>query len=93
MIRENLQDMCGGYERNLFSYVRFLEGYWFEDMINNFVICPQADKIINIDKVLYYKNSTNNNASKKVWKGNVYKSLEHIYLISSLVKDYEKLGL
>lgn len=86
--------MFGGvYNRNLFDKVRFPEGYWYEDMINNFIIRPQAKTSIDLEEVLYYKNSTKDNASKKTWKADEYKCLEHIYLIKSLAKDYATLGL
>ena len=85
--------MGGVYKRELFENVRYPEGYWYEDMINNFIIRPQAKSIIDIEEVLYYKNSTKNNASKKIWKADEYKCLEHVYLVKSLAKDYFSLGL
>jgi len=84
---------AGVIYRTLFDHVRFPEGYWYEDMINNFVIKPQAGKTIEIKDVLYFKVSSNSNASKKIWKSTNYKSLEHIYLIRALIECYQKLGL
>ncbi len=84
---------AGVYSRNIFEFVRFPEGYWYEDMINNFVLRPQANHIMEINDVLYYKNSTRNNASKKIWKSANYKCIEHIYLVRSLISCYRKLGL
>ena len=84
---------AGIIEHTLFEHIRFPDGYWYEDMINNFVIKPQARKVIEINEVLYYKVSTNTNASKKIWKSTNYKSLEHIYLIQALIECYLKLGL
>lgn len=62
-------------------------------MINNFILYPQAKKVVEITDELYYKNSTPNNASKKIWKANTYKSIEHVYLIEFLARDYIKLEL
>ena len=84
---------AGVYSRKIFECVRFPEGYWYEDMINNFVLRPQAKYIIDIKDVLYFKNSTRNNASKKIWKSANYKSIEHVYLVRALIRCYRKLGL
>jgi len=84
---------AGVIDHTLFDHIRFPEGYWFEDMINNFVIKPQARKVIEIKETLYFKVSSNKNASKILWSSANYKSLEHIYLVHALIECYQKLGL
>ena len=84
---------AGVIDHTLFDHVRFPAGYWYEDMINNFVVKPQAQNAIEISDVLYFKVSSSTNASKKIWKSTNYKSLEHIYLIRALIECYKKLGL
>ena len=83
----------GAFDRALFRYVQFPVGFWYEDMINNFLICAQTKSVNEIESALYYKSSTKINASKKMWSSNNYKCLEHIYLVDSLIRDYKKLGL
>lgn len=84
---------AGVMDYSLFEHVRFPEGYWYEDMINNFVVRPQATKAIEIQDVLYIKVSLRTNASIIVWSSINYKSLEHIYLIRALIECYKKMGL
>lgn len=83
----------GIYDRKIFKKIRFPVDYWYEDMINNFILYPQASKIVNLDEILYYKNSTKQNASKKLWKADNYKCIEHVYLVKYLINAYRKLGL
>lgn len=82
----------GVYARKLFYKTRFPIGYWYEDMINPFLLRPQAELIENIDDVLYYSNYTGKNASKILWRDNDYRCLQQIYLCKSLVDGYRKLG-
>ena len=83
----------GVIDRTLFNHIRFPEGYWYEDMINNFVVKPQAKKAIEIKDTLYFKVSSTSNASKRLWTSTNYKALEHIYLIRSLIECYHRLEL
>ena len=84
----------GAFKRNLFKKVRFPSNhYWYEDMINSFIIRPQAHKSVIIQDVLYIKNRHSNNATQKVFSSSNYKCLEQIYLAKSLVEDYRKLGI
>lgn len=82
----------GVYARKLFYKVRFPVGYWYEDMINPFLLRPQAHFIENIDDVLYYSNYTGKNASKILWRDNDYRCLQQIYLCKSLIEGYRDLG-
>ncbi len=84
---------AGVMDYSLFEHIRFPEGYWYEDMINNFVIMPQATKAIEIKDVLYFKVSLRTNASKIIWSSKNYKTLEHIYLVRALIVCYKKMGL
>ena len=83
----------GVYQKSLFSKIRFPNGYWYEDMINNFLIKPQTHDISVTNEVLYYKRSTKRNASKTVWNARNNKCLEHIYLIEYCIEAYINLGL
>lgn len=86
--------MWGGvYKRDIFNKVRFPAGFWYEDMINGFLMRPQASKLINISDVLYFKHDHSENISKKLWSPKNYQCLEQIYLTKSLIKNYRELGL
>lgn len=86
--------MGGVYRRTIFQRVRFpAHKYWYEDMINVFLMYPQANFITNIHDILYYKNTHSKNATKVYWSSEQYQCLEQIYLPKFLIDDYHKLGL
>lgn len=86
--------VCGGvYRASLFDRVRFPAGFWFEDMINHFLITPQAKKKLHINHVVFYYVDAEGSASKVQTGARSYKALDHLYLILSLAEDYKKLGL
>ena len=77
--------ICGGVIRaSLLDRVRFPAGYWHEDMINLFLITPQAKKIAAIDKVVLYYNDTAGSASKVTAGTKNYRALQQLYLVISL---------
>ena len=82
----------GIYKRSMFYKVRFPVGYWYEDMINPFLLGPQDRNTKYIDDVLYYSNYTGNNASKVMWRDSDYRCLQQIYLCKELIDGYKKLG-
>ena len=83
----------GVYRASLFDKVRFPVGYWYEDMIQLFLIVPQAKTTIPIDNVTLYYNDTEGSASKLQARARNPKSLEQLYLVMSLTEDYKKLQL
>lgn len=86
--------MGGIYRRCIFNRVRFPSwGYWYEDMINVFLMQSQAHIAINIKDVLYIKNAHSGNAASKLWSSKNYQCLEQIYLAKSLIQNYRELGL
>ena len=87
-------DISGGVlRRSLFKNVRFPVGYWFEDMINLFLLVPLASKVVLIEDYVVYHNDVEGSSSKIQSKGKDYKALEHLYLVMSLTEDYYALGL
>ncbi len=83
----------GSIIRNsLFFRIRFPEGYWYEDMINPFLIEPQANVITYISDIVIYHNDVKGSASKQQSHSKNYKALEHLYLVMSLTEDYKILG-
>lgn len=82
----------GVYSRNIFQRVRFPVGYWYEDMINGFLIRPQTKKLSLVPNVLCFKNKHSGNLSNIVELSTDYHCLDQIYLAKSLIQDYYKLG-
>lgn len=81
------------YRASLFDKIRFPEGYWFEDMINSFLLTPLSGKTVDLEvPVIIYKNAEGS-LSKVQISAVSYKSLEQLYLVMSLIKDYKTLGL
>ena len=83
----------GIYRRDIFEHMRFPKNYWYEDMINGFLIKPQANKILEVKETLYYKETSAHNASKILWHNDEIKAIDQWYLTKSLVHSYYNLGL
>ena len=82
----------GVYHRRIFECIRFPEGFWYEDMINQILLFRVAKKTVTIEKILYSYILSPSQGSAKLWyKGNVH-SLDQIYLIQGLQEEYKKLG-
>lgn len=77
----------GIYKNTLLKNVQFPEGYWYEDMIWRFFIYRNSKHYVSIDEVHHYRGCHDNQASKKVWKNNSPKCLDHLYLLETLIKD------
>ena len=81
------------YRASLFDKFRFPEGYWFEDLIYSFLLTPLSGKTVDLEvPVIIYKNAEGS-LSKVQISAVSYKSLEQLYLVMSLIKDYKTLGL
>ena len=83
----------GVMRRSLFKSIRFPVGYWFEDMINLFLVVPLAKKVTEINDYVIYHNDVEGSASKIQNKAKNYKALEQLYLVMSLTEDFYKIGL
>lgn len=83
----------GIYRRYIFEHIRFPKNYWYEDMINGFLMKSQAKKIVEVNETLYYKETSAHNASKILWHNNNVKAIDQWYLMKSLVHSYYELGL
>lgn len=81
------------YRASLFDRIRFPEGYWFEDMINNFLLTPLSWKTVDINIPVIIHNNVKGSLCKVQISSGTYKSLEQLYLLISLIKDYKALGL
>ena len=81
------------YRASLFDKIRFPEGYWFEDMINSFLLTPLSEKTIDIKVPVIIHNYVEGSLSKVQLSTVTYKSLEQLYLVMKLIDDYRKLGL
>lgn len=81
------------YRASLFDRIRFPEGYWFEDMINSFLLTPLSGKTVDINVPVIIYNSAKGSLSKVQLSTVSYKSLEQLYLVMSLIEDYRTLGL
>lgn len=83
----------GIYRRSVFNYIRFPEGYWYEDMIVRLLIYRSSKKLVNLEVGLYNKLYHKNNASSVVWSTKNAQCLEQFYLPKSLIQDNNKLGI
>ena len=83
----------GVYKRDFFQKVRFPAGYWYEDMINGFLLRGQAKNTTSIQDILYFYNKHSESISNTVEHSENYHCLDQIYLTKSLIQDYRKLGL
>lgn len=81
------------YRASLFDRIRFPDGFWFEDMINSFLLTPLSRKTIDIDLPVINHNYVEGSLSKVQLSSVNYKSLEQLYLVMSLIEDYRLLGL
>ena len=81
------------YRASLFDKIRFPEGYWFEDMINSFLLTPLSTKTVDINIPVLVRNDRDGSLSKVQLSTFTYKSLEQLYLVMSLIEDYKTLGL
>lgn len=81
------------FRERLFTKIRFPLGYWYEDMINLFLLSPLANKIETIDIPVICHNDTEGSLSKIQSSSRDYKVIEHLYLVMYLTKTYKILGL
>ena len=81
------------YSASLFDRIRFPEGYWFEDMINSFLLTPLSGKTVDIKVPVIIYNHVEGSLSKVQLSAVTYKSLEQLYLVMGLIEDYRTLGL
>lgn len=78
-------------KKALFKFVRFPVGYWYDDMIIKLLIVPQCNKIVTINKILYYYRINPNGLSKKRIKS--YKYLDQFFLLEQVLEIYTNIGL
>lgn len=81
------------FRAELFDRIRFPIGYWYEDMINSFLLTPLSKKTLEIDVPFIYHNDVDGSLSKVQLGAKNYKPLEHLYLVISLTKAYKQLGI
>lgn len=81
------------YRASLFDKIQFPEGYWFEDMINSFLLTPLSGKTVDISVPVIIHNYVKGSLSKVQLSAVTYRSLEQLYLVMSLIEDYKTLGL
>lgn len=81
------------YRASLFDKIRFPEGYWFEDMINSFLLTTLSEKTVDISVPVIIHNYVEGSLSKVQLSAVTYRSLEQLYLVMSLIEDYKTLGL
>lgn len=75
----------GIYKREVFTSLRFPEGYWYEDMVVRSIIYRMVKRFVNLEDVLYTKVTHNNNASHVIWNNRKPQCVEHLYLIKIIV--------
>lgn len=83
----------GVYRTSLFDKIRFPVGYWYEDMINQFLVMPLSKKTVMIDDNLVYHNDVKDSASHIQSKAASFQALEQLYLVMSLAEEFEKLNI
>ena len=81
------------FRADLFDRIRFPMGYWYEDMINSFLLVPLSRKTIELDVPVIYHNDVEGSLSKVQLGAKNYKPLEQLYLVISLTRAYKQLGL
>lgn len=82
----------GVIKRDLFSHIRFPDGYWFEDIITRLVLMNLCNKVCIMNNDIYHKTIHNKNASSILWKKGNYKSIDQYYLTKELSKWFIKLN-
>lgn len=80
------------YKRELFSQVRFPEGYWYEDTIIQFLIFRQARTYTYIPKTVYDYMWYEGNYSK-VQKRSSERVLDHYWILEKMLKENDRIGL
>ena len=83
----------GIYKRELWSNVRFLPAYWYEDMIIRFIVFRKCERFEYINEDLYRYNNHSNNISKSISKTKNLRCLDHLFLVKHLLEMSETLGL
>lgn len=76
-------------KKSLFNGVSFPDGYWFEDMIFNYLVLSKIDYISLCEDYLYNYYEYNISASKIQGKKSNLKNLDQFYLVFYLV-NYQK---
>lgn len=78
------------FGRELFSRIRFPEGYWFEDTVFAFCLEPLSNQAV-INSSVYLRR--NNPSSIVHTSKNSYKSLDSYWIIEELLRWCEVLGI
>lgn len=79
------------FRSELFSNIRFPEGYWFEDTVMAFVIFPMCKKVATSSELLYHYRINPEGITSKS-RGNI-KSLDTYWITEQLLSDREVIGL
>lgn len=80
-------------KRELFNDIRFPLGYLYEDMIMRFLIYPNCNKILLIDKPLYYYRINKNSLSRCITNKKNYKCLSQYFLLKEIIKQHHSLNI
>ena len=80
------------YKRELFNDIRYIPGYWYEDMIIHFLVFRKCNSYSFVDKSLYDYMWYENNFSHTQGKS-TKKSLQLYWLLEILIDESNRIGL
>lgn len=81
------------YKRRMWDNVRFLSGYWYEDTIIQWLLFPQAQSFLYIDKIEYDYRWYENNFSKVQGSSKNPKSIDRYWMLTEILLKYEEMEL
>lgn len=82
---------CGKIiKSNLFSNIKFPEGFYFEDTVMSLIVYGQDLKIFGFNKPYYFYRKVSGSISRQ---SKNFKNLDTLYIVFRLYEDRKKLGL
>ena len=81
------------YKRELWNNVRFLQGYWYEDTIIQWLLFSQCKRFRYIPKVEYEYRWYSNNFSKTQGNQKNPKAIDRYWMLTDIIDKYISMGL
>ena len=83
---------CGKViKRELFDYLQFPEGYWYEDTIVEFLLLPQSRKTVILPEIYYFYRKNESGATSRT--PYTRKAIDTIWITELMDHEREMLGL
>lgn len=81
------------YKRELWSNVRYLPGYWYEDTIIHTLLFTQCQSFAYVPKVCYQYKWYEKNFSHVQGEGKNPKSIDHYWILLPILEKAKELGV